>query len=89
MQKNQIEWAGMPPRDIVLDWLSPKLSVVGLDIADIGENQDLYELGAVDSFDIVEFVATVEEATDLKANFDAFSDTRFVLSISTLSRLFQ
>ena len=74
---------------IIIDWLQPKLVEVGSNLESISESQDLYELGAVDSFNFVELVAKIEEKTGIRANLDTIGDKRFVMSIKFLTQAFK
>ena len=74
---------------IIIDWLQPKLVEVGSNLESISESQDLYELGAVDSFEFVELVAKIEEKTGIRANLDTIGDKRFVMSIKFLTQAFK
>ena len=74
---------------IIIDWLQPKLVDVGSNLESVSESQDLYELGAVDSFDFVELVAKIEEKTGIRANLDTIGDKSFVMSIEILTQVFK
>ena len=74
---------------IIIDWLQPKLVEVGSNLESVSESQDLYELGAVDSFDFVELVAKIEEKTGIRPNLDTIGDKRFVMSIKFLTQAFK
>ena len=74
---------------IIIDWLQPKLVDVGSNLESVSDSQDLYELGAVDSFDFVELVAKIEEKTGIRANLDTIGDKRFVMSIEFLTQAFK
>ena len=75
-------------RSFILKWVTPKLDEVGVELNNISDTHDLYEIGALDSFDVVELMTAIEEQTGLKANINTADDEKFVISIKSLTQAF-
>ena len=74
---------------MVLELLKPKLADAQVKECTISLDDDLYELGIVDSYDVVELLSDITEKTGTEVDFsDLDSSKKFILSINSLSALF-
>jgi len=74
-------------RSLVLKLLTPKFDRAGIDVDGFDLDTDLYESGIIDSFDLVELLADVEDATGLTARLTVDVDTNVLtLSINRIVR---
>ena len=74
---------------MVLELLKPKLADAQVKECTISLDDDLYELGIVDSYDVVELLSDITEKTGTEVDLsDIDSSKKFILSINSLSALF-
>ena len=69
-------------RDLVISCLKQRLDGAGIDINNISDDDDLYDLGAIDSYDVVDILSQIEKETEITADLEDNEDKLFVLSIN-------
>ena len=76
-------------RSMILELLAPKFAGVQLEAGQISPDEDLYEIGVVDSYDVVELLSEITQKTGIEADIGNASDVgKYILSVNSLSRLF-
>ncbi len=68
-------------RNFVIECLKQRQENTGLKIEEIADDEDLYELGAIDSYDVVDILSQIEKETGIAANLNESDEESFVLSI--------
>ena len=82
-------WSDETLLPLILELLEPKFANAQIDPQQVSPDDDLYEKGVVDSYDIVELLSEISEKTGIEADVaNAESGNDFVLSVSALSNLF-
>lgn len=82
-------WTQAELTELMLATLQPKLQRAGLAAGTLGPDDDLYASGVIDSFDLVEVLADVEERTGLSARLVIDPDAgAFTLSLRQLVQAF-
>jgi len=76
-------------REMILELLQPKLADAQVKASLMSLDDDLYELGIVDSYDVVELLSEITEKTGIEVDFGNAEDgDKFTLSVNSLSDLF-
>ena len=68
-------------RNFVIECLKQRQENTGLKIEEISDDEDLYELGAIDSYDVIDILSQIERETGIAANLNESDEESFVLSI--------
>lgn len=84
------QWSEDDITQIVLGALRPMFDRAGVDVASIQPDDDLYASGVVDSYDVVEAMAEVEEKTGLAGRLAITGNpSEFALSLRQLVGAFR
>ena len=74
--------AAIEIKKLIEKCLKERIVNIGLKFEKISDDDDLYELGAIDSYDVVDILSQIEKETGIAAQFDESGQDNFVLSIN-------
>ena len=84
------DWSDETLRSLILELLGPKLADAQIEARLVSADDDLYENGVVDSYDVVELLSDIAEITGIDADIgNADGGDSFILSVDSISKLFQ
>lgn len=81
-------WTKSEIRDLILEFCEDKFTAVGVSSGEINDNSDLYELGVLDSFGIIELLAAIENRTGLIGNPSSDDSSGAVVSLASMCKAF-
>tara|TARA_Y100001968_G_scaffold287785_1_gene289492 strand:+ start:89 stop:358 length:270 start_codon:yes stop_codon:yes gene_type:complete len=84
------DWSDETLRSLILELLGPKLADAQIESRLVSADDDLYEKGVLDSYDVAELLSDIAERTGIDADIDsADGGGSFILSVNSISKLFQ
>ena len=84
------DWSDETLRSLILELLGPKLADAQIVARLVSADEDLYEKGVVDSYDVVELLSDIAEITGIDADISSSDDSdSSILSVNSISKLFQ
>ena len=84
------DWSDETLRSLILELLGPKLADAQIESRLVSADDDLYEKGDLDSYDVAELLSDIAERTGIDADIDsADGGGSFILSVNSISKLFQ
>ena len=84
------DWSDENLRSLILELLGPKLANAQIEARLVSADDDLYEKGVVDSYDVVELLSDIAEITGIDADISSSDDgDSLILSVNSISKLFQ
>lgn len=83
------DWSDETLQILISELLEPKFADAQMKPDQVSLDDDLYETGIVDSYDIVELLTVISEKTGIDADItSADNGIDFTFSINSLSKLF-
>jgi len=83
------DWSDETLQILISELLEPKFADAQMKSDQVSPDDDLYETGIVDSYDIVELLTEISEKTGIDADIASADNVKeFTFSISSLSKLF-
>lgn len=86
------EWDQGTINTLIKDILSKNLAPAGVSLDEVGDDDDLYATGIIDSYGLVDLLSELEHKTGLEAEWHmavpdgATADSPLVISVNGLSR---
>ena len=82
-------WSLTKLQSLTIELLESKFSNAQINVQNISLDDDLYEKGVLDSYDVVELLSDISEKTGLEADLaSTVPGETFSMTINTLSKLF-